>query len=84
MTVARLLAADAGEVGAVFLADAATMTGDGYPLLAVDLDTEPGLTFRVPARRFAEVADNLSIGNMDFADFAEAADETGTFRGFEE
>ncbi|MFF0371235.1 DUF6924 domain-containing protein [Micromonospora sp. NPDC005087] len=44
---------------------------------------EPGRTFRVPLRWYAEVSANMSITNMDFADFADTADESGTFRGFE-
>ncbi|MEU9669837.1 hypothetical protein AB0E25_30510 [Streptomyces bobili] len=68
----------------VFLADAATMKDPGCPLLAVDLSDEPGRTFRVPARWFPDIAANLSIANMDFAEFADASDESGTFRGFDE
>jgi hypothetical protein len=43
---------------------------------------EPGRAFRLPARFYADVSANLSIANMDFAEFAEAADATGTYRGF--
>ncbi len=58
------------------------MTDDEHPLLAVDLYDEPGRTVRVPPRWYAEVSANLCIANLDFADFADTADETGTFRGF--
>lgn len=68
----------------VFLADATTMEDPAHPLLAVDLADEPGRTFRVPARWFPDVSANLSIANMDFAEFADAADESGTYRGFDE
>ncbi|MBQ0896222.1 hypothetical protein KBX37_24530 [Micromonospora sp. U56] len=37
-------------------------------------------TFLVPPRWYAEVSANMSIANMGFAD---AADESGTFCGFE-
>ncbi|MFG2723405.1 DUF6924 domain-containing protein [Streptomyces sp. NPDC048416] len=68
----------------IFLADAATMKDPNHPLLAVDLsDDDPGRTFRVPVQWFAEVSANLSIGNMDFAEFADAVDGSGTYRGFE-
>jgi hypothetical protein len=50
---------------------------------AVDLYDEPGRTFRLPIRWFAEVSANLSIANMDFDEFADATDGSGTFRGFE-
>jgi hypothetical protein len=77
-------AADQDKIFYLFVADAAAMTGDGHPLLAVDLADEPGRTFRVPARWFSDVSNNLCIGNMDFADFANAADESGVFHGFDE
>ena len=52
----------------LFLADSTTMADDEHPLLAVDLYDEPGRTFRVPPRWYAEVSANMSIANMDFAD----------------
>ncbi|MER5757797.1 hypothetical protein [Streptomyces sp. NPDC002082] len=67
----------------MFLADTITMGDPGHPVLAVDLSDEPGRTFRVPVQWFPDVAANLSIANMDFADFADAADVSGTFRGFD-
>ncbi|MGA5195717.1 DUF6924 domain-containing protein [Streptomyces exfoliatus] len=78
-------AADEGDrIGEVFLADATTMNDPGHPLLAVDLSGEPGRTFRVPARWFPDISANLSIANMDFAEYADAADGSGTFHGFDE
>ncbi|MER7954096.1 hypothetical protein [Streptomyces sp. NPDC096030] len=72
------------RIGDVFLADATTMNDPDHPLLAVDLSDEPGRTFRVPARWFPDISANLSIANMDFADFADVADGSGTFHGFDE
>lgn len=63
----------------VFLAGATTMSDPSSSLLAVDLYDEPGRTFRVPAQWYSEISANLSITNMDFAD---AADDSGTFRGW--
>ncbi|MFJ4850468.1 DUF6924 domain-containing protein [Streptomyces sp. NPDC088733] len=75
-------AADEDEkITYVFLADARTMTDPAHPLLAVDLYDEPGRSFRVPAEWYFEISANLSIANMDFADFADSTDDTGTFRG---
>ncbi|MEV0976671.1 hypothetical protein [Streptomyces sp. NPDC049915] len=77
------LAAEEDErICEVFLADATTLTDPELPLLAVDLYDEPGRTFRVPVRWYPELAANLSIANLDFADYADAADPSGTFRGF--
>jgi hypothetical protein len=72
-------AADA-KVYYLFLADAVTMADEEHPLLAVDLADEPGRTFRVPAREYGEVSANLCISNMDFADFADDVDSSGTYR----
>jgi hypothetical protein len=67
----------------LFLADATTITDEEHPLLAVDLYEEPGRVFRLPPRWYSEVSANLCIANMDFQDFADATDASGTFRGFE-
>ncbi|MFD5098619.1 DUF6924 domain-containing protein [Streptomyces albidochromogenes] len=83
--VAEEAAADEdGQIIYMFLADATTMKEPGHPLLAVDLSEEPGRTFRVPARWFPDISANLSIANMDFAEFADAVDGSRTFRGFDE
>jgi len=64
----------------LFLADTIAMSAPGWPLLAVDLADQPGRTFRVPARWYGGVSANLCIANLDFADFADAADDSGTYR----
>ncbi|MGW3788308.1 DUF6924 domain-containing protein [Micromonospora chokoriensis] len=66
----------------LFLADATTMADAERPLLVLDLADQPGRTFRVPPRWYADVSTNLTIANMDFSEFAEAIDESGTYRGF--
>ncbi|MFL9658241.1 DUF6924 domain-containing protein [Streptomyces sp. PB17] len=76
-------AEDDDRIVYMFLADATTMDDPCHPVLALDLSDEPGRTFRVPAQWFPEVAANFSIANMDFADFADAADDSGTFRRFD-
>lgn len=75
-------ASDDEKLTYLFLADTATMADEEYLLLAVDLFDEPGRAFRVPPYWFADIAANLSIANMDFSDFADSVDGTGTFRGF--
>ncbi|MDP4510929.1 hypothetical protein AB0B45_51340 [Nonomuraea sp. NPDC049152] len=52
------------------------------PLLLVDLRVERGRQMRVIATELYSIEANLSIGNMDFAEFADAMDEEGIFRGF--
>ncbi|MEV4765327.1 hypothetical protein AB0J89_22185 [Micromonospora chokoriensis] len=67
----------------LFLADATTMADAERALLALDLADQPGRTFRVPPRWYADVSTNLTIANMDFSEFADAVDESGTYRGFD-
>ncbi|MFI6039537.1 DUF6924 domain-containing protein [Streptomyces sp. NPDC051315] len=75
-------AAEDEQLTYLFLADATALADPRHPLLALDLWDEPGRTFRVPPAWFPDVSANLSIANMDFEDFADCADATGTFRGF--
>lgn len=75
-------AAEDDQIFYLFLADAVTMKDPDHAVLAVDLYEEPGRTFRVPARWFPDISANLSISNMDFAEYADSADGSGTFRGF--
>ncbi|MDG4839134.1 hypothetical protein O7631_21660 [Micromonospora sp. WMMD967] len=66
----------------LFVADATAMADVERGLLALDLADQPGRTFRVPPRWYADVSTNLTIANMDFSEFADAVDESGTYRGF--
>jgi hypothetical protein len=43
--------------------------------------TFPGRTFRCSATQVASIEVNLSLANMDFADFADAVEKDGVFRG---
>lgn len=70
-----------------FVADNRTITDSEHPILAVDngdpeYDAKPGNTFRVIPAEMWGPENNLSIANMDFEEFADAADEDGVFRGF--
>jgi hypothetical protein len=64
--------------------DARTMGSPEYPVLVVDLYEERGRSFRAIAVEIQGVENNLSIANMDFADFADSVDADGVFRGFHE
>jgi hypothetical protein len=76
------LTQDDSELSFVILADGVAMSSDDYPMLVVDLVDEPGRTFRaIPSELFG-IASNLSIANMDFAEFANAVGDDGIFRGF--
>jgi uncharacterized protein DUF6924 len=47
----------------------------------VDLTDEPGKTFRVIPAEMWSVENNFSLANLDFADFVEAVDNEGIYRG---
>ncbi len=66
----------------MFVVDHATLSAPERPILVVDLFEERGRTFRVIPSEMWGVENNLSLANMDFADFADAVDSDGTFRGF--
>ncbi|TQF75261.1 hypothetical protein FK531_02835 [Rhodococcus spelaei] len=68
----------------VFLADSLTFGHPEHPILAVDLNREPGRTVRVVPPSMWSIENNLSLGNMDFSDFADTADSIPDriYRGF--
>ncbi|NUS95727.1 MAG: hypothetical protein HOQ36_25530 [Nocardia sp.] len=88
LSVEALLAKIGGRsVYHVFLADTVTLTEPEHPILAVDTGPEetghePGRTVRIIPAEMWGIENNLSIANMDFQDFADAADPDGVFRGF--
>ncbi len=71
------------EWGFLIVADRVTMTDAEHPFLVLDLVRERGRSFRALPREIQGVENNLSIANMDFAEFADWADRDGVFRGFE-
>ena len=64
------------------IVDDVTVRSPEHPILVVDLWREPGREFRAVPAAVQAVENNLSIANMDFAEFAGAVDEDGIFRGF--
>lgn len=65
-----------------FVADQTTFSAAEFPVLVVDLTTKKPRSFRVLPAHLHDVSANLALGNMEFADFAKAADNQGVFRGF--
>jgi hypothetical protein len=65
----------------LFIVDKTTLEDSEHPVLVMDLLTEPGRTFRVIPSEMWSVENNLSLANMDFAEFADAAGVEGIFRG---
>jgi len=82
LTVERLLAlVPAGSVHPVLVvADEVTFSAEEHALLMVDLDEEPGRTFRAVPDAVPTVVGNLSIQNLYFSDYLESVDGTGVYR----
>ena len=72
-----------GSASLALIVDRVTISQPEQPILVVDLQDEPGRTFRVIPTALWGVENNLSIGNMGFEEFADAAGKDGIFRGFE-
>src|SRR5690349_19589557 len=79
---AIVTAADDGERSFLFVADEEALEDPEHPILVIDLLEEPGRTFRVVPSEAWGVENNLSIASMGFAEFADAVDHHGFFRGF--
>ena len=67
----------------VVVADSISISQPDYPLLVVDLFGERGRQFRAIATEVASIDNNLSIGNMDFEEFAELVDGPGFFAAYQ-
>ena len=66
----------------LFVADSTTLSHPDRPVLVVDLWEGTLNEFRAVPAEVAAIQINLSLANMDFEEFAEAADGDGIFRGF--
>jgi hypothetical protein len=79
-------AVPANENGAavLFIADGKTLSSPDRPLVVVDLlDDGDKRSFPSIPSELWSIDNNLNIANMDWEDFAGAADEDGVFRGFD-
>lgn len=69
----------------LFIVDEETLADGESPILVVDLAPgggEPREPFRCIPSELWGVENNLNIANMDWEEFADAADPDGVFRGF--
>ncbi|MFD8482421.1 DUF6924 domain-containing protein [Kitasatospora sp. NPDC059673] len=64
------------------LADRRALTDPELPLLVAHLRDPATPTVRVVATRLWSVENNLSISNLDFADYLRSTDPDGVHRGF--
>jgi hypothetical protein len=69
----------------LFVADETAFTAADHPILVVDLvefEGEIRQSFRSIPSEIWSIENNLNIANLDWEDFADAADNSGIFRGF--
>ena len=66
----------------LFIIDHLTVSHPESPVLVVDLEDEMLAEFRSTPEQIQGIENNLSIANMDFAEFAGSVNEDGVFRGF--
>lgn len=66
----------------IIIVDRTAIENPEHPLLVIDLFDESHPEFRAIPSQVQAIENNLSIGNMDFEEFADAADDDGIFRGF--
>ena len=65
----------------VFVVDSTTIAHPEFPVLVIQLRGDRR-AFRAIPSAIQSIENNLSISNMDFFEFADAAGEDGIFRGF--
>jgi len=67
----------------LFVVDAVAVSAPDHPVLVVNLNARvDARPFRALPRQVQSVQNNLSLANMDFVEFANAAGADGVFRGF--
>ncbi|PWI15329.1 hypothetical protein DI272_15005 [Streptomyces sp. Act143] len=89
LTAEQLVALAGVDQELLFVADGRAVTDPEMPLLAVmradEDDAAPARgheELRVAAAHLSAVENNLSMTNMDWEEFVDAAGEDGVFRGF--
>ena len=65
----------------LMIVDKGAVQSPEYPILVIDLNCRRGRTFRAIPAQIQSIQNNLSLANMDFAEFADYVDEDGVFRG---
>jgi hypothetical protein len=67
----------------LFVVDHVAVSQPGHPVLVVNLNVRgPSGPFRALPRQVQAIENNLSLANMDYADFARSVGADGIFRGF--
>lgn len=66
----------------VFVVDSVAVSDPERPILVISTHQERPGRFRCLPSAVQAIQNNLSLANLDFADFAGAVDPSGVFRGF--
>jgi hypothetical protein len=66
----------------LLVVDSTAITRPDFPILVIDLFADSGRSFRAVPSKIQSIENNLSLANMDFAEFADSVDMDGIFRGF--
>lgn len=74
------LVPDGSRYPVVVVADDATFASADRPLLLIDVQEEPGRTFRAVPDAFSSAIANLAIQNQSFADYLSSVDAAGVYR----
>ena len=72
------------KYGFIMIVDQIAISNIDHPLLIVNLTESSNASFRAIPSTVQAIENNLSIGNMDFEEFAHSVDESGIFRDFPE
>jgi hypothetical protein len=82
LSVAELLALvpDGSRYPVLVVADDVTFSSAERPLLLIDVNEEPGRTFRAVPDAFQSAIGNLSIANLGFDDYLRSLDDSGVYR----
>jgi hypothetical protein len=66
----------------LFVVDGTAISRPDFPILVIDLYEDRGRSFRAVPSKIQSIENNLSLANMDFAEFADEVGADGIFRGF--
>ena len=80
-TPQAIVAEASGSLTLFFVVDRMTLYHPEQPILAVYCFDGPIQTLRVIPSELWNIENNVSLGNMDFEEFAENAEPDGVFRG---
>jgi hypothetical protein len=64
----------------VLVADQRAISEDDFPILVIDISGDKRPSFRVTGSCLWSVQNNLSLGNMDWEEFANNTDDSGVVR----